>query len=104
MKNTILVYGWYNQGNVGDELFKEAFKHLFPEYQFIFIDKITKNSLKDVAAVFIGGGSFLYAPLNMEDGAFELLKQQKLFYIGMGPETAIHNEHVELMKGAKLIA
>lgn len=104
MQNTILVYGWYNQGNVGDELFKEAFKHLFPEYQFIFADRITKNSLKDVAAVFIGGGSFLYAPLNMEDGAFELLKKQKLFYIGVGPETAIGDQHRELMKVARLIA
>jgi polysaccharide pyruvyl transferase WcaK-like protein len=104
MNNTILVYGWYNQGNVGDELFKEAFRHLFPEYQFIFVDRITKDSLKDVAAVFIGGGSFLFAPLKIEPGAFELLKQKKLFYIGCGAETVIHDLHLELMKGAKLIA
>jgi polysaccharide pyruvyl transferase WcaK-like protein len=104
MQPTILVYGWYNQGNIGDELFKEAFQNLLPEYQFIFADRITLNSLKDVSAVFIGGGSFLFAPLNMEIGAFELLKQKKIFYIGVGTETEIHAQHLELMKQAKLLA
>jgi polysaccharide pyruvyl transferase WcaK-like protein len=104
MQHTILAYGWYNQGNVGDELFKEAFRTLFPEYQFIFTDRITQASLKDVSAVFVGGGSFLYAPLNMEAGAFELLRQKKIFYIGVGTETEIHALHLELMSKAQLLA
>lgn len=104
MKHTILVYGWYGQGNIGDELFKEAFKHLFPEYQFIFTDKITKELLKDISAVFIGGGSFLFAPLKIELGVFNLLKTKKIFYIGVGPETEVHANHLELMQLAKLIA
>jgi polysaccharide pyruvyl transferase WcaK-like protein len=104
MKPTILVYGWYNQGNLGDELFKEAFRSLFLNYDFIFTDHITKASLKDVSAVFIGGGSFLFAPLKMESGAADLLQQKKLFYIGVGSETEIHPFHLELFKIAKLIA
>jgi polysaccharide pyruvyl transferase WcaK-like protein len=100
----ILVYGFYDKGNVGDELFKEAFKHLFPEYQFIFSDRITKDLLKEISAVFIGGGSFLFAPLKIEDGAIDLLKTKKVFYIGVGSETDIHTNHLELMKIAKLIA
>lgn len=104
MPHTILVYGWYGQGNVGDELFKEAFRHLFPEYQFIFSDRITKDLLKETSAVFIGGGSFLFAPLKIESDALELLKTKKLFYIGVGSETDIHTNHLELMKIAKLIA
>lgn len=104
MKPTILVYGWYNQGNIGDELFKEAFQSLFFNFDFIFTDRITKASLKDVSAVFIGGGSFLFARLNMEDGAAALLQQKKLFYIGVGSETEIHSSHLELFKIAKLIA
>lgn len=104
MQRTILVYGWYNQGNIGDELFKDAFRAIFPEYQFIFIEKITKASLEAADAVFIGGGSFLYAPPNMEPGAFDLLKQKKIFYIGVGTETEIHKLHMELMSGAKLLA
>lgn len=102
--NTILVYGWYGQGNIGDELFKEAFKHLFPEYQFIFTDRITKELLEGTSAVFIGGGSFLFAPLKIEPGALKLLKTKKVFYIGIGAETDIHTNHLELMKIAKLIA
>lgn len=103
MNNSILVYGWYNKGNIGDELFKEAFTSLFPEYSFIFTDKIHVATLKDVAAVFIGGGSFLFAPPNMEKGALEILKQKKLFYIGVGVETDIHPVHVELMQTAQMV-
>lgn len=104
MKPNVLVYGWYNQGNIGDELFKEAFRTLFPDYQLVFTSRITPVLLKDTSAVFIGGGSFLYAPLNIAKGALELLKQKKIFYIGVGLETQVHAEHIDLMKQAKLVA
>lgn len=100
----ILVYGFYGKGNTGDELFKEAFRYLFPEYQFIFTDQITKGLLKETSIVFIGGGSFLFAPLLIEDGAIDLLKNKKIFYIGVGAETEINALHLELMKIAKIIA
>ena len=104
MKPTILVYGWYNQGNVGDELFKDTFTNFFPNYNFIFVSRIEKYYLADISFVFIGGGSFLFAPINMQDGVFKLLKKKSIFYIGVGPETEIHAQHLELMKLAKLVA
>lgn len=104
MKPNVLVYGWYNQGNIGDELFKEAFSTLFPDYNLVFTSRIKPALLEDASAVFIGGGSFLYAPLNIAVGALELLKKKKIFYIGVGLETVIHPEHLELMAQAKLIA
>lgn len=104
MPSHVLVYGWYNQGNIGDELFKEAFTTLFPDLNLVFTPRITPVLLKDASAVFIGGGSFLYAPLNIADGALKLLKQKKIFYIGVGMETDVHPMHQDLMSQACLIA
>lgn len=100
----ILVYGWYNQGNLGDELFKEAFHNLFPQYEFIFTDKITLAAINSITNVFIGGGSFLFSPINMEPGVLEVLKTKNIFYIGVGAETELHLMHKELLPLAKLIA
>jgi polysaccharide pyruvyl transferase WcaK-like protein len=104
MNNSVIVYGWYGKNNIGDELFKEAFSRLFPDLHFEFTDKIRVAALKNAAAVFIGGGSFLFSSPNMEAGALEILKQKKLFYIGVGVETDIHPIHKELMRSAKFIA
>ncbi len=104
MNNSVIVYGWYGKNNIGDELFKESFRKLFPDLTFEFTDKIRVAALQNAAAVFIGGGSFLFSPPNMEIGALELLKQKKLFYIGVGVETDIHPTHKELMQYAKFIA
>lgn len=101
----VLVYGWYNHGNLGDDLFVAAFRYLFPTFNFIFTDRITSQNLQDVDAVFIGGGSLIGEPLNIaNDLVFETLKQKKLFYIGIGTETVINPKHLELIKLAKLIA
>jgi len=100
----ILVFGWYSHGNIGDELFKDAFKSIFPNYSFTFTDQITITDLNRSSAIFIGGGSFLSFAPSMQDGALEILKTKKIFYIGVGAETDIHSIHKELMKLAKLIA
>ncbi len=100
----VLVYGWYHQGNIGDELFMDAFKHLFPNFDFEFTEIITSKKLQDVDAVFFGGGSFLLGLPNIEGSALQQLKSKKIFYIGVGVETHIHPIHIELMKLAKLIA
>jgi len=100
----VLVYGWYHQGNIGDELFMDAFKHLFPDFNFEFTEIITSEKLQDVDAVFFGGGSFLLGNPNIEGPALQQLKSKKIFYIGVGVETHIHPIHIELMKLAKLIA
>ncbi len=100
----ILVFGFYDKNNLGDELFKSAFNKLFPLYEFTFINHISLPVLKDIDIVFLGGGSFLETKLNASDEAFEVLKTKKIFYIGIGSETLIHDSHKELIKLAKLVA
>src|SRR5271163_1304539 len=100
----VLVYGWYYQGNIGDDLFMESFRHLFPDFEFIFTENINSDKLKDVDAVFFGGGSFLLdRPLITED-ALKILKSKKIFYLGVGVEVDIHPIHIELMSSALMIA
>lgn len=100
----ILVYGWYRAGNAGDELFANAFRVLFPEHEFNFVSQITEENLSNVEAVFFGGGSFLSGNVNVAPTAKEILKTKKIFYIGVGAETAISSGHLELMSLAKLVA
>lgn len=104
MTTKILVYGWYGKNNIGDDLFISAFKKIFPEFEFIFVDKLTIRNVNWADVVFIGGGSFLYDAPKSEPSAVELLKIKPLFYIGVGSETGIHPIHVDLMERAKLIA
>jgi polysaccharide pyruvyl transferase WcaK-like protein len=101
----ILVYGYYgpDKRNAGDMLFTEAFKKLFPEYTFTFTDIITKANLDKVHAVFIGGGSMLDGVPSIEENAIDTLRSTPLFYIGVGADTDIHDQHNALMKIAKLI-
>jgi polysaccharide pyruvyl transferase WcaK-like protein len=100
----VLVYGWYGQLNIGDDLFAEAFKHLFPDVSFVFHDSITLDKLMNIDAVFFGGGSFLGSRPVITEDALEFLKTKKLFYIGVGAEADIHPTHMELMRRAELIA
>ncbi len=103
-RRRVLVFGWYNHSNTGDELFKLAFQRLFPEFDFTFTDYFKLSELHHTDAVFIGGGSFLFAKPHGENGFLSLLKSKKLYYLGVGIETDIHSEHQELMRGAQLIA
>jgi hypothetical protein len=98
----ILVLGWYGHFNRGDDLFTNAFHKLFPQHTFTFTDHITNDMLKDINAVFIGGGSMLSDKPNISD--IKKLKQFPLYYIGVGSETTINPIHISLMRQAKLIA
>jgi polysaccharide pyruvyl transferase WcaK-like protein len=100
----ILVLGFYGKQNAGDNLFIDAFKFLFPEQYFKFVDCIKYYDLLNATAIFIGGGSFLDTDPNIDDDCFELLKTKKIFYIGVGTETNISQGHLDLMKTASLIA
>jgi len=100
----ILVYGWYHQSNIGDDLFIDAFENLFPDFQFIFRENITADHLKDVDAVFFGGGSFLLGKPRITDDALQIIKSKPIFYIGVGVESDIHPIHLELMTLSKFIA
>jgi polysaccharide pyruvyl transferase WcaK-like protein len=99
----VLVYGWYHQGNIGDDFFIEAFRHLFSNVDLFFTDHIDEKHLQDIDAVFIGGGSFLDQELNITEQALGLLKQKKIFYIGVGVEWNIHSTHIDLLSRAQLI-
>ena len=104
---TILCYGWYNHGNLGDELFKEAFAHLFPNYNFIYTDHFNLENIEKADAVFFGGGSFLdqevFIPKDREVVWSNLLNKT-ILYIGVGIETDFHKDHAELFTRASLIA
>jgi polysaccharide pyruvyl transferase WcaK-like protein len=100
----VLVYGWYNQLNIGDDLFVSAFKKLFPTYEFRFKDNIRVADLQDIDAVFFGGGSFLLELPNIDPGALEKLKKLPLFYLGVGVEADIHPVHMDLISLAKIVA
>ena len=100
----ILVYGWYHQGNLGDDLFMEAYRNLFPDYDFVFTDNINVVQLEGVDAVFFGGGSFLLESPKITDDALRILKGKKILYLGIGVEAKIHPIHLELMSQAKIIA
>lgn len=100
----VLVYGWYHQGNIGDDLFIDAFKHLFPKLDLTFAENINEKRLKDIDAIFFGGGSFLFGQPVITPAALEIIKQKKIFYIGVGVEAEIHPIHLDLMKRAQLLA
>lgn len=104
MNDSILVYGFYGKNNLGDDLFIDSFKKIFPDLNLIFTSIITPDLLKDVSAVFFGGGSFLYDHPNISTKDLDLLKQKKIFYIGIGIEADIHPCHIDLMSSAELIA
>lgn len=106
VKNKVLVYGFYGKKNTGDELFKLSFKHLFPNFQFIFTNYLKKEELEKIDVIILGGGSFLYAPINNNcpTELIKILSTKKVFYIGIGVETDIHPIHQEIMKQAQLIA
>jgi len=100
----VLVYGWYGKSNIGDELFIDAFRNLFPDFEFIFVNNINENSLEGIDAVFFGGGSFLLAKPLISEAALEIIKTKPIFYIGVGVESEIHPTHIELIKLARLVA
>lgn len=100
----VLVYGWYNHQNLGDQLFIDAFKILFPEIIFTFTDTLIIEDIKAASAIFIGGGSFLFSDPNISDECLLVLKTKKLLYIGVGAETNIHDVHKILMRHSSLIA
>lgn len=103
MKPIVLVYGWYHQQNLGDDLFATAFVTLFPEFEFRFVNHIGISDLQGIAAVFFGGGSFIDQAPQIPIDALALLKTKKIFYLGVGAETNIHPTHMVLLEQAEMI-
>ncbi len=104
MPISILAYGWYHHGNVGDELFCDAFRLLMPEAELTFVDKISAKDLEGKRAVVFGGGSFLYKEPRIDSDVFDLLVAIPTAYIGVGVEAEVHPVHLRLMKKSKIVA
>jgi len=100
----VLVLGWFNSGNTGDDLFTFAFQKLFPDIEFRFTSQLTEGNLADVETVIIGGGSILFKDIQASPAAVAALKTKKLLYVSVGAETNISPMHTELLKLAKLVA
>lgn len=105
----VLVYGFYKKeqgynGNLGDQLFIEAFREIFPEIEFKFVDGITITNMQGIDAIFFGGGSFLNIKPNFSESILSDVDNKKVFYLGVGGETEIHPWHTKLLFNARLIA
>ena len=100
----LAVFGYYGKQNIGDELFREAFRALFPDHSFSFFDRITRDNASQADAIIIGGGSLLNGDFPHEPEALPPLAQKPLLYISVGAETAIHPFHERLLRQARLVA
>jgi hypothetical protein len=97
----VIVLGYYHKNNLGDDLFMQAFKNIFPEFEFTFVDILSQKDIDTHDILFIGGGSFLDTPPNIKPGV-KITKP--VYYISVGLETEIHPEHQKLMDSAVLVA
>jgi hypothetical protein len=97
----VLVYGWYGHANVGDELMADGLRVILPSLSLRFVSKLTKKDVDEADLLLVGGGSFLYAPLNMEPGVAQALPRLKVIYAGVGIEGDVHPDHTALMSRAE---
>ncbi len=97
----VLIYGWYGHANVGDELMADGLCAILPGHTLRFVDYLTTEDVKAADVLIVGGGSFLYAPLNMDLGVPQALPFVKVVYAGVGIEGDIHPDHLALMTRAE---
>jgi len=95
----VFVLGWYDQGNRGDEAFRDSFQILFPSVFFTFGNKIPSD-INSYTALWLGGGNILDAPLCAipED----ITVQVGFFGVGIGGK--IHPAYAKLVSKAKVFA
>lgn len=104
----LLVYGFYNRGNAGDELMRQALVDLFNtrnvELEFTF--QVDEAMLAAADGIVLGGGSFLDAEPNLTAGVVDnlMLGYKPVFYVSVGLETAIHQTHRSLLNVAHVVA
>lgn len=83
----VLVLGWYNHNNIGDECFKLAFKQLYPMFNMDFVDNITE--CVDYDLCILGGGDVVNEK-NLK--MLKLLKCKKIALSVSITENSICNE------------
>jgi hypothetical protein len=99
MSQSIYVVGWYGNGNLGDEAFKQCFQDLWgAKASFTFGSFIPDDINLKYSACFIGGGSFLDQP-------FPGLQKIKIpiGFIGVGIHDFVHKQNLPVLNSARLI-
>ena len=93
----VLVLGWYDQGNLGDESFKQSFRLLWPELDFTFSNFVPSDQ-SAFSGCFIGGGNFL-------DGNFPGLGLLRLptAFVGVGVGGVVSPQFADVLVRAKAI-
>jgi len=99
----LLVYGYYGKGNLGDNLIEESIRYFFRDYELKFCNKIVVSDLLYCDGIIIGGGSILEGKIEKKGVSLEMIKSKVIVYLGIGGETYIHSDHIELMKVSKVI-
>lgn len=105
---TILVYGWYNRGNVGDELMAQSLRAMFEPYgiKLVTVEVLTEKQVSEAQGVIFGGGGMLRDAPVAEPAALDLLQRnlRPCFYLGVGLEAGVHDVHKQLMGVARIVA
>lgn len=99
----LLIYGWYHQSNLGDDLFQGAFRRVLPGADLRFVNELTPDGVGWCDAVVFGGGSFLDSPVSRAPGGLEAAASKVVMYVGVGLETAAHPDHAALLARASLV-
>ena len=93
----VLVLGWYDQSNLGDESFKRSFRLLWPKLDFTFSNFVPSDQ-SAFSGCFIGGGNFL-------DGNFPGLGLLRLptAFVGIGVGGVVSPQFADVLVRAKAI-
>jgi len=93
----VFVFGWYGHNNLGDEVFKISFRHLFPNVDLTF-GNVIPPTVNSYDALWVGGGSFLDQPiLNIDTVTIPI------YFIGVGINAVIPDCNKRALLRAKLI-
>jgi len=97
----ILVYGFYDKSNHGDECFKQAFRTLWPNVHFTFVNQLRQDVVEAHDALWFGGGSFTDQAIR---STFPIESIDKpIAYVGISIGGNVHKDHTLLLKRAKII-
>jgi polysaccharide pyruvyl transferase WcaK-like protein len=94
----VFVFGWYGQGNIGDEVFKISFQQLWPEADLTFGNSLPSDINVRYDALWVGGGSFLDQPVAGIDAV-----TIPIFFIGVGVSASVPDGNRRALERAKLV-
>ena len=102
LKNTrVLVLGFYDRGNAGDELYKACFDRLFgPRVQCVCLDDAEALDLARFDAIVCGGGDVVNAYFMKKLTRVLLRTQAPCYAVSVGIPFASCAEHLELFDHA----